>query len=350
MGKAHSIVEYPIMAYSLARSLGFTIENRLLYTLASVLPGKQPRPPKPDRASINLIQRELNRLFQEDSARIAEGMYPASVLAPEAPWKHLARIPKLAADGVRMGIRRARGKTTSFTDEARDFLSELPRYYRRNFHYQTDGYLSEESAELYEHQVEILFAGSADAMRRLVIPRFKKHFGNTDGKGLAFLEVGAGTGRSTRFMRLAFPKARIVATDLSDPYLKVAQRKLADLQRIDFLQADGAKLPFSDAHFDGAYSVFLFHELPLDARRGVLQEMIRVLKPGGCLGIVDSLQIGDLPELDPFLEIFPQDFHEPFFRNYIENKLEALFEAAGLGSIESGTGFFSKAISATKPA
>ena len=45
-------------------------------------------------------------------------------------------------------------------------LSAFPDYYLRNFHYQTGGYLSERSAKLYDQQVEVLFIGSADAMRR----------------------------------------------------------------------------------------------------------------------------------------------------------------------------------------
>ena len=42
----------------------------------------------------------------------------------------------------------------------------LPRYYQQNFHFQTDGYLSDHSARLYDFQVESLFAGTADVMRR----------------------------------------------------------------------------------------------------------------------------------------------------------------------------------------
>ena len=44
--------------------------------------------------------------------------------------------------------------------------SLYPDYYQ-NFHHQTDGYLSDHQA-LYDLQVEILFNGSADAMRRRV--------------------------------------------------------------------------------------------------------------------------------------------------------------------------------------
>ena len=42
----------------------------------------------------------------------------------------------------------------------------FPRYYLQNFHFQTDGYLSDASAELYDYQVDVMFYGAADAMRR----------------------------------------------------------------------------------------------------------------------------------------------------------------------------------------
>jgi ubiquinone/menaquinone biosynthesis C-methylase UbiE len=47
---------------------------------------------------------------------------------------------------------------------------------------------------------------------------------------------------------------------------------------------------------DAVTSLFLFHELPLKVRRIVFRECARVLKPGGRLVLVDSLQRGDRPD------------------------------------------------------
>jgi hypothetical protein len=41
------------------------------------------------------------------------------------------------------------------------------------------------------------------------------------------------------------------------------------------------------------------------------REFARVLKPGGRLVVVDSLQMGDEPDYDGMLELFPQNYHEP---------------------------------------
>jgi ubiquinone/menaquinone biosynthesis C-methylase UbiE len=307
-----------------------------------------PKPPKLDLKTIQAIRAELLGLLREDSRHMAEGKYPIRVLSPESPLRHLKRIPVLLADAFSIQRRRARGKTTEFDADAKDLLSELPRYYRRNFHFQTSGYLSKRSAEVYEHQVELLFQGCADAMRRLILSRLRKRFGDTDGEGLRFLEIGAGTGRATRFVHMTFPKAKITAVDLSDPYLKVAQQNLSDFPRIGFLQADGAHLPFKDQEFDAVYSVFLFHELPKSAREEVVAESLRVLKKGGFFGLVDSLQTGDKKLFDPLLQHFPKAFHEPFYREYIASPMEELLKKQGFTDIESGTGFSSKVCSATR--
>jgi ubiquinone/menaquinone biosynthesis C-methylase UbiE len=252
-------------------------------------------------------------------------------------------------EGVEISRRRREHQAHEFSEKAQGLMSDLPDYYRRNFHFQGDGYLSERSAELYDHQVDVLFAGSADAMRRMIIKPLREKFGSTDGEGLKFLEVGAGTGRATRFVRLAFPKAKIVAVDLSGPYLKKAQVELREFARHDFIEADGAKLPFLDETFDAVFSVFLFHELPQAERPLIIREGLRVLKPGGFYGFVDSLQLGDRPALDVALKQFPIEFHEPFYKNYIQTPMRQLFEDEGLTSLHEATGFFSKVISATKP-
>jgi ubiquinone/menaquinone biosynthesis C-methylase UbiE len=341
-------MKLPIYSYSRARSTGLTIEFVLLNSLSLLFP---PSHRKSSRSSAQLrgnlelveaIHQELLQLLRDDCDRIEKGVYPLKVLQPESPLEHFGRYPKLVLDAFSIYMRRIRGRTTEFDPKAEALLADLPRYYRRNFHFQTNGYLSTASAEVYEHQVELLFKGAADPMRRLIIEPLRQRFGNSDGEGLRFLEIGAGTGRATRFVHLAFPKAKIVAVDLSDPYLKVAQKKLVDFQHIDFVQADGAHLPYRDGEFDAAYSVFLFHELPAAARKEIIDECLRLLKDGGFIGLVDSLQTGDRAVFDPILPEFPQEFHEPFYRNYIAHPMEDLLKNLGVQNVQKATGFTSK--------
>lgn len=341
--------EKALYGYQTARSIAFTAQYlslpfwELLATRQSKFFKKESFP------HLQLLQKELRELLKKDVQNISEGHYPIEVLEPES-WKDFAfRYPRIVMDGWKIARRRLQKDAKHFSAEARDYMNDVPEYFQRNFHFQSSGYLSDESAELYEHQVEILFAGAADAMRRLLLRPLKSHFPYSQGEGLHFLEIGAGTGRLSKFVKLVFPKARITLVDLSHPYLKRAQERLTDFNKLDFIQGDAASLQFKDATFDAVFSCFLFHELPLEIRRQVLADAMRVLKPGGFFGFVDALQEEDRREFNWALQNFPVDFHEPFFKNYIQNPMEGLFKAQGFQDIHTEFGFLSKVVTATKP-
>lgn len=337
-----------LFAYAKARSALYAVEGLFLPAVEAIVTKKRPRLVTDDRREFEASQKALDRLLLEDVKRIDAGVYPVDVLKPRSAAEHVRRMPELLREGFALSRRRQERNSKEFGDEAQDLLADVPEYYRRNFHFQRDGYLSERSARLYEHQVEVLFGGGADAMRRLIIEPMKRRLKTQDGEGLRLLEIGAGTGRTTRFVRLALPKARIVALDVSAPYLKLARESLHEFSRVDFIEGLGEQLPFQDGLFDACYSVFLYHELPRTAREGVIAESMRVLKPGGFFGLVDSVQTGDVPEFDEALERFPVDFHEPFYRDYVTRPIEDLARNAGVGDVKTEIGFFSKCVYGAK--
>ncbi|WP_373997677.1 class I SAM-dependent methyltransferase [Bdellovibrio bacteriovorus] len=336
------------LGYSLARSAHFAAQQFSLPIFEFLTTGKRKHRHSLEPQKIKLAYTELYRLLKKDAENIQHGYYPMDVLKPENLAEHFRRYPRIIMDGYQIAKRRMDRNQKDFNEEANEFLKELPEYYQRNFHFQTGGYLTKESADLYEHQVEILFSGAADAMRRLIIPLVKDFYPG-QGEGLHFLEVAAGTGRLTRFMKLAFPKARITVLDLSYPYLKKAQDNLHDFDRLDFVQGAAEDLPFQGGKFDFVYSCFLFHELPLEIRRQAVAEGHRVLKEGGLFGFVDSVQKEDTKDFDWALEQFPVDFHEPFYKNYTMNPMEGLLSYQGFAKIKKDQGFFAKAVVGQKP-
>lgn len=338
-----------LFGYSWLRSSVFTAESFLIPIADFLATGRPPRLPISDLTFFLRIRRSLRKLWRDDALRISQGVYPASVLVSGAtvqPMDHLRRLPKIFLEAMGSSRRRKAKQTKEFSASAKRKGEGLPSYYSRNFHFQKDGYLSQDSAELYDHQVELLFAGSTGAMRRLILAPLKRHFDGSNGAGLRFLELGCGTGSATLFLRAAFPEAEIIAIDLSKPYLELAASRLPE---VTFRSAKAEKLPWKKGEFDAVVSVFLFHELPLAVRGEVLSEARRVLKPGGMFAYADSLQLGDNPELDESLKLFPVEFHEPFYTNYIKNPMEGLLQAAGFKVVEKDVGFFSKALAALSP-
>lgn len=116
-------------------------------------------------------------------------------------------------------------------------------------------------------------------------------------------------------------------------------------RNVSLQQANAEALPFYDGSFDIVTCVFLYHELPNEIRRHVTSEIARVLKPGGLFVFVNSLQWGDTSAYDGLLEAFPQRFHEPYYLDYLRDKLEGpegTFASAGLMTAEAYPAFLSK--------
>ncbi len=340
----------PLINLCYLRSFHYFLEYQALQTLSALLTKSNLRSARFSRENLTILAREIRELFESDVQNILNSDLPPRLLWTESPISHLQRLPKIVSDGIDLSLRRRRRQAHEFSDEAQMGLDKLPEYYRRNFHFQTDGYLSEHSAELYDHQVELLFAGAADAMRRIVLPDVVEalhSYADAASKQIAFLELGCGTGAMTRNIHLTFPHARIVATDLSVPYLEMAKKRFSKSstsrnRQIEFIEANATQLPFKDQSFDAVYSVFLFHELPREVRIEVIREARRVLKPGGVFFYIDSLQLGDKPHFDHVLKNFPRDFHEPFYLNYIDVPMHDLVESAGFELLATRFGFLAK--------
>ena len=109
-----------------------------------------------------------------------------------------------------------------------------------------------------------------------------------------------------------------------------------------FIVGKAEAIPLPDNSQDAVTSVFLFHELPPKIRRIVFSECARVLKPGGRLVLVDSLQRGDRPDYEGLLELFPQNYHEPYYESYTTEDFDALSAGCGLTYIRTVNAFVSK--------
>jgi ubiquinone/menaquinone biosynthesis C-methylase UbiE len=281
----------------------------------------------------------MAELFTRELADIEAGRYRAPPPFEAPPLAMLARSARFFAD-IRAVDARRRSRVADEPFRA-GLRPDLPRYYLQNFHFQTDGWLSPHSAALYDTQVETLFTGPADAMRRRALPQIGEALAGRS-RTASLLDIACGTGGFLAEVKRNWPRLRVTGIDLSADYLADAARRLAPWSRHDLVEANAETLPFPDASFDAVTAIYLFHELPRKARAAVAREIARVLKPGGIFVLVDSLQRGDRPALDPLLAAFPKMFHEPYYADYARADLTALFGGAGLRPAGTEIAFMSK--------
>lgn len=288
---------------------------------------------------------DLAGLLRRDRANIAAGIYkmPHDAVPDLRRWigeaaLYFEDLPAVTARRARRGF--------AEVDEAGE---RLPAYYRRNFHYQTDGYLSARSAALYDHQVEVLFLGGAAAMRRQALVPLAAYVRRQRGQTLRLLDIGSGTGDFLTFVKDNWPEMSAAAVDLSRHYLAEAARRLHRWGGAGVATAAAEALPIADASIDVATCIYLLHEVPGAERGKIAAESARVLRPGGRLIVVDSLQLGDVPAYDVLLERFPASFHEPYYAGYAAADLDALFGGAGLNRAGRTVAFFSKVLVYDRP-
>ncbi|MEO1028513.1 MAG: methyltransferase domain-containing protein [Pseudomonadota bacterium] len=306
-------------------------------------PGETPFKPEHDAPERGAIRTAFLKLFADDRRNIEEGLYTApeelSVRKLPQALRHSRAFFK---DLGKVDERRVHRNGTEVRDNPSADPKKYPPYYRQNFHYQSDGWLSDDSADIYDTQVEILFGGAADAMRRAGLAEIARELKGKDQRKVNLLDVGAGTGRFLAQVMRTFPRLKGNALELSPFYAEAARETLSDWRQVGVIEGQAEKMPVEDASQDVVVSVYLFHELPHKIRLEVFKEIRRVLRRGGLFVFTDSLQFGDNPDLDAMLEYFPEGFHEPYYKEYLSADLDTALVKAGFEQERRTTAFLTK--------
>ncbi len=127
--------------------------------------------------------------------------------------------------------------------------------------------------------------------------------------GMSLLDIGCGPGSITVGLAEAVSPGRTVGVDMSEMALERARADAASsgLTDIEYLAADAYELPFPDGSFDAVHLHQVLQHLS-DPERA-MQEALRVMTPGGVIGITevdwDTATFWPRPpETDRFLEIY----------------------------------------------
>jgi len=108
-------------------------------------------------------------------------------------------------------------------------------------------------------------------------------------QGHKVLDIAGGTGDlAAKFSRIVGPEGTVVLADINDSMLKVGRDRLVDrgiVDNVQFSQADAQHLPFPDNTFDVITIAFGLRNVT--DKDMALRSMLRVLKPGGKLLILE---------------------------------------------------------------
>ena len=150
-------------------------------------------------------------------------------------------------------------------------------------------------AHYYDLVMVLLTLGREKTLRKMTLDLGQVRPGDK------VLEIGCGTGTLTLAAKVRVgASGEVVGIDIAPEMVEVASRK-ATRKGIDadFQAGSIEKIPFPDHSFDAVLCSFMIFHMPDAIRRKGFKEIYRVLKSGGHLFIIDTV---DLHELSPVLK------------------------------------------------
>jgi ubiquinone/menaquinone biosynthesis C-methylase UbiE len=96
-----------------------------------------------------------------------------------------------------------------------------------------------------------------------------------------FLDLGCGDGATESYISAQFPSFSITGIDISNESIAIANKK--EIPGCNFLLFDGVSIPFPENTFHIVFIAGVLHHVPLSQRQNLVNEVARVLQPGGRL-------------------------------------------------------------------
>ena len=152
----------------------------------------------------------------------------------------------------------------------------------------------DEIAKIYDRFNDVITFGMHRYWKKFVVRKTGLHPGDH------CLDLCCGTGDIAREVLRQYPLCIVTGLDFSEEMLKIAESKNSKNSGIQFLLGDAMKIPFPDANFDAVTIGFGLRNV--QNMNGCLQEILRVLKPGGvtvCLD-VGKVRLPVIAELSNF--------------------------------------------------
>jgi tRNA (cmo5U34)-methyltransferase len=143
-------------------------------------------------------------------------------------------------------------------------------------------------------------ASTYDADRALLIPCYEALYRRTTdlipGGAKKILDLGAGTGLLTTFVRQWYPRASIHLIDFSASMIELAKKRHAADSNITYEVADYTTAGLGTG-YDAVVSALSIHHMEHDVKKQLFAKILAALRPGGAF--VNAEQVaGPTPALD----------------------------------------------------
>jgi ubiquinone/menaquinone biosynthesis C-methylase UbiE len=232
-----------------------------------------------------------------------------------------------------------------------------PDYYLKPFHAYNDGNLGWEPATEVELAAYAVHARIWEPQSVEGDPKLRQSFNQVLKESLptgveTIVDLGCSVGMSTFALQDTFPGSLITGVDLSPHFLAVARHRSRLRQSP---QGNGLQIPdrpsaetdptwvhaaaestgLAAESYDLVTACLVFHELPTEAARAILQEAKRLVKPGGTIAIMDmNPQSAVFAKMPPYILTLLKST-EPYLDQYFALDLTQAFRDLGLGQIRS---------------
>ncbi len=172
--------------------------------------------------------------------------------------------------------------------------------------------------------VSSLSVGGVEKLRRLGLEALAPHLKG----GASVLDLCCGSGEAAApWLTAGF---KVTGLDVSPLALELAAQRHPEMVRVEGLAEDP---PLGDGSFDAIQLSVALHEFPRRERELVLQQCLRLLRPGGWLVVVDLHPAG--PWLRLPQQLFCALFETETATAMLEDDLPSQLQAIGFSQVHS---------------
>jgi len=215
----------------------------------------------------------------------------------------------------------------------------LPDYTVHEIHAQPGGYVGDPFAGwVYHWALTQAFYQGRNQFDEVFLATAQDCPKPADGEVKRILDIGCGSGLGTMAYKERFPNAEVWGIDVGGPMVRYGHWQA--VQRgldVNFAQRLAEDTKFPDSYFDIVSDYLVFHEVTTHAAKNIVNEIYRILRPGGIFNHDDSVTEGN-PNVPVPQTIYDRAWLWVDFRHNIEPWIPA-YRESDFPSVMRNAGF-----------